>query len=74
MASAEQSAHIDSSNKKLNTIVSSLNLLLAFFFFIHSLEGVSRSATVVLAHVMTSNQMSLDEATDFIKDVYPKAK
>lgn len=40
---------------------------------VHCLEGVSRSATVVLAHVMYSNQMSLDEATDFIKSVYPKA-
>jgi len=35
---------------------------------------MSRSATFVLAHVMKSNQMSLDEATEYVKSVYPKAK
>ena len=76
IVAAEQSVSVDLSmiHKKLNTIVSCLYLLLPFFFLTHSLEGVSRSATVVLAHVMNSNQMSLDEATDFIKSVYPKAK
>ena len=76
IVAAEQSVSVDLSmiHKKLNTIVSCLYLLLPFFFLTPSLEGVSRSATVVLAHVMNSNQMSLDEATDFIKSVYPKAK
>lgn len=40
---------------------------------VHCLEGVSRSVTVVLAHVMKSNQVSLDDAIAFVKNVYPKA-
>lgn len=44
------------------------------FYFALSLAGVSRSATVVLAHLMNSDQMLLDEATDFVKSVYPRAK
>ncbi|KAL9988494.1 hypothetical protein ACROYT_G002948 [Oculina patagonica] len=40
---------------------------------VHCLAGVSRSATVVLAYLMNSNQMSLDDAIGFLKSVYPKA-
>lgn len=40
---------------------------------VHCLEGVSRSATVVLAHLMKSDQLSVDEAIAFMKKIHPKA-
>ena len=44
------------------------------FTLICSLEGMSRSVTVVLAHLMKSDQLSVDEAVAFMKKIYPKAK
>lgn len=40
---------------------------------VHCLEGMSRSVTVVLAHLMKSDQLSVDEAVAFMKKIYPKA-
>lgn len=34
---------------------------------------MSRSATVVLAHLMKSDQLSVDEAIAFMKKIHPKA-
>ena len=40
----------------------------------HSLAGVSRSATVVLAFVMQTQSIKLDKALEDLKAVYPKAE
>lgn len=40
---------------------------------VHCLSGVSRSAAVLLAHLMKTDKISLDEALDFLRNVYPKA-
>lgn len=40
---------------------------------VHCLSGVSRSAAVILAHLMKTSQMSSDEALVLLKNLYPKA-
>lgn len=40
---------------------------------VHCLSGVSRSSAVVLAYLMKTNQVSLDEALVLLRTAYPKA-
>ena len=44
------------------------------WMFLYSLSGISRSSAVVLAYLMKTKGMSLDEALVFLQNRYPKAK
>jgi len=41
---------------------------------VHCIRGVSRSATIVAAHLMTANQISCEEAVERVKSIRPVAR